>query len=222
MIYFMDGKTFIKDFVRKHSSLAKKAKYVIVSSTIRKIGKYEDSVINMNNALFPSNELIMDYADYKHNEEYADKYMEQLEDSKAFFATLIMYDIKLNKDKNKHNVIFLCGNKERKYFYFNLIQKYVEDEFGYHIVDYRKFIKKKKDYKFPKLRRTKDILATCKKIRKKKKAEQQSKLIQSENGRMKLLKEMTKKKLRKELKKRDLYINGMSKGDMIDMLKTIL
>ena len=50
-IYFMNGKTFLEEYIKENPRKVLKTQFVIVSSTIRKTGKYENQVINMNNLL---------------------------------------------------------------------------------------------------------------------------------------------------------------------------
>ena len=69
-IYFMHGKTFLKNYIHEDLDIVAKTQYIMVSSTLRKTGKYEKQVINANNAFYPSIRLILDYSDYKHNDEY--------------------------------------------------------------------------------------------------------------------------------------------------------
>ena len=60
-IFYMNGKTFIKDFVKNETpDSVLGSQYVLVSNHIRKQGKYEDQVITQLE-LLPNQRLILDY-----------------------------------------------------------------------------------------------------------------------------------------------------------------
>ena len=79
MIYIMDGKTFLKMYIKENPSKVLKTQFIIVSSNIKHTGKYKKQVLNCNGQLYPSQALIMDYEDYDHPE-YVNGYYEQLEE----------------------------------------------------------------------------------------------------------------------------------------------
>lgn len=213
-MYFMSGKTFLNQYINEDPKKVMKTQFVIVSSTIRKNGKYEDQVINGNNVLAPSQYLIADYDDYKHNTEYRREYFNQLDEGRAFLATIIKYVIEENM-----TVVLLCGQREKKYNYLNMIQEYVEQEFGFHIYDYKKYKDgKEKPVKIDQS----EVLYVCNRILKKAKKDKKKKMLSTEKGRKSYISEMKKKTMKKELKKRGLYVDDMSKSEMEDMLQTFL
>lgn len=212
----MNGKTFLTTYIKEDPKKVLKTQFVIVSSTIRKLGKkcWDKQIINANSNLYPSQQLIMEYDNYKHNKNYEAEYYNQLDNSKPLLATLIKYVI----DDN-YTVVFLCGKKESKYNYLNLIKKYVWNEFGFHIYDYKKFKEGKErivqvnNY---------DVGRKCDKILKKAAKQKKERMLSTESGRKQYFSSMSKKDLKKELKKRDLYYPDMSKSEMLDMLETFM
>lgn len=213
-MYFMNGKTFLNKYVEEDPRKVMRTQFIVVSSTIRKNRKYEKQVIIANNMFFPSQEMIMDYDDYKHNQVYKEEYIDQISKHAAFFATLIKYAI-----EEKQTIVFLCGEREKKYYYFPLIQQYVLDKFGYHIYDYKKY-KEGKEPIFEYDRA--EVLRICNKELEKARRKERKKKMQSDKGRKEIIKGMTKKEMIKELKNRCLYYDGMTKDEMKDMLTTFL
>ena len=201
-MYYMSGKTFLTQYIKEDPDKVWKTQFVVVSSTIKKSGKYEKKkrMINGNNILFPKEDLIVDYDNYKHNEEYRAKYTEQLDNNKAFFATIIKYVV------------------EKKYAYFDVLQDYLEDEFNFHIYNYKRY-KEGKEKVFPV--NTSLVLKKCDKIIRKAKKASRETAMSSSYTRMKFIQSLSKKELKKELKKRSLYSDGMTKEEMRDILDVL-
>lgn len=213
-MYYMNGDTFLKQYVNEDPKKVLDTQFVLISSTIRKNGKYGKQIINANNNLYPSMELIMDYDDYKHNENYREEYFLQLESNKPLFATLIKYVI-----EEGYTIVFLCGKREKKYNYLKMIQEFIKEEFHFHIYDYKKYKEgKEKIIKYE----PSEVLHICDKILKKAEKAKKKKMMSTEKGRKEIISSMTKKELKKELKSRDLYIDGMSRYEMEDMLNTFM
>lgn len=214
-MYFMDGKTFIDKYIEEDPDKVLRTQFVIISSRLRKSGgKYEKQIINANNLLYPHDRLIMDYDDYKHNQNYKEEYVNQINEHKAFFATLIKYVIEENS-----TIVFLCAKCEKKYNYLKLIQEYLDNKFQFHMYDYKKY---KEGKEKPVSIDRSSILIKVDKILKKAKKKEKEKMLSTESGRKKLFSNMSKKELKKELKKRGLYISNMDKEEMIDMLDTFI
>lgn len=215
-IFFMHGKTFLKEYIQEDPEKVLRTQFILVSSHIRKSNKYESQVIKAS-FLYPSTEIILEYDDeeYKTNQQYISDYFGEIQEHKSFFATLIKYALEEN-----YTIVFLCGYDERKYNFLKMIQMYVDEEFNYHIYDYKKF----KNGKEPvvKYDDINSILMHCNKILKNAKKERRQKLLSNKNTREKFIDEMSKKKMVDELKDRDLYYDGMSKSEMKDMLDTFL
>lgn len=214
-MYFMDGETFLKQYIKEDPRKVLRTQFVIVSSTIRKCGRYDNkNVINANNMLMPGDQLIIDYDDYKHDKNYRDAYFESLDEHKAFLSTLIKYAIEEN-----YTIVFLCGKREKKYNYLKLLQKYVDEIFEYHIYDYKKYKDGKESVREfnPSY-----VLHICDKEIKKTAKRRKENMLKNKDGRKKLFSSMSKKELKKELKKRDLYVPDLTKNEMIDMLDTFM
>jgi hypothetical protein len=217
MIYFMGGKTFLDKFVNEDPKKVLSTQYVIVSQSIRKTsGKFKHQMLVGNNALYPNMDLIMDYDDWSENESYQTAYLEVLREHEAFLATIIKFAL----EDAEGDIVFLCGEQERKYYYLELIRDYVEDRFKYHIVDYKKY-KKGKD-KLKKKFSPDDTLAICKKVIKKAKKTAKDAKMSTDTGRESIISEMSKKTMKKKLKKMSLYSEGMTKSEMADMLKVFM
>jgi hypothetical protein len=212
-MYFMTGKTFLNKYIKEDPSKVMRTQFVVVSSTIRKTGKYKKQVINANNILFPTQSMIIDYDDYKHNKNYQDEYFEMLHENKAFLATLIKYVIEEN-----YTVVFLCGKRESKYYYLQLIKKFMQDEFDFYMYDYKKF----KEGKEKIHTNSSYTLSMCNKILKKAAKEKKERALSTEKGRKELFHQMSKKEMKKELKERLLYYEGMSRAEMEDTLDAFM
>lgn len=198
MMYFMDGKTFLKKYIATTDpKKILKTQFVIVSSFIRKTpGTFEKQIINANNILYPSQRLIIDYSDYSNNDEYIKEYRKSLKEHKAFFATFIKYDL---EEKHTGDIVFLCSYTERKYYYLNIISEYVYDVFGYRIFNYNKIKGNKcKDIEY--------TLNKCNKILKKKSK-----------------KKISKKDIIKYFKEHKiLYNKKWKRKDLLKMYKNII
>lgn len=211
-MYFMDGKTFLTKYIDEDPKKVLRTQFVIVSSTIRKGPKYSSNVINANAMLFPRDELIMDYDDYKHNENYREEYLEMLKEHKAFFATLINYIIDSN-----YTIVFLCSHREKRYYYLNLIQEFLKKEFRFHMYDYKKYKDGKE--KVQKVDFT-EVRYLCDKALKKAKKQAKEKAFSgSDKGKENYIASLSKEELKRELKKRCLYEKGMTKKEMMEMLE---
>lgn len=212
-MYFMHGKTFLSKYIKEDPRTVAKTQFVVVSSTIRKNGKYDKQVINANNLLYPRQDLILDYDDYT-NPQYENSYIEALDECKAFIATLIKYAV-----EEDSTIVLLCGQREKKYRYFEILQQYVEDLFGFHIYNYKKY--KKGEEKVVKYS-PRDVLKICDKIIKKEKKRKVKRALSTEKGRKEYFKNMSKDEMKKKLKKMNMYYKGMSKEEMKDTLDVFL
>ena len=112
-------------------------------------------------------------------------------------------------------IVFLCGQREKKYRALNMLQEYMEMKFGFHMYDYKKY---KNGKEKPRVIDESYVLKKCNKIISKAEKDAKTKQLKTKEGRSK----MSKKDLKKELKKRGLYIKDMSKSEMLDMLDAFL
>ena len=102
------------------------------------------------------------------------------------------------------------------------LSEYIFMEFGYPVYEYKEY----SSGKYELISYNKDkVLKKCNKALKEAKEKRKERLLESENGRKALAKDyksMSKKKLKKILKDRNLYTENMSKSEMIDTLKIFM
>ena len=211
MMFWMNSKTFQDDFLsNERDKDILNAQYVLVSTRIRKgDGKYKN-IIAASTTLYPNNSALMKLTE----DDIRTEYFDQLDENRGLLATLILGSI-----EKKYNIIFLCTKNESKLKYLKYFSEYVFMEFDYPIYDYKKYSYNKigiieidKD----------EIIQKCKKILKQIKKERNEELESTKMGRMKLaneFKSLSKKEMKKELMKRDLYIDNMSKKEMVEMFE---
>lgn len=215
MMFYMTSKVFQDVFLTNETDKdILEAQYVLSTSKIRKRSmKKWPNIISAYNILFPDVHVCMANTD----EDVRSRYFEQLSENEGFLATLIKGSI-----KDELNIIFLTTHQERKLKYMKFLSEYVYIEFGYPVYEYSKYASGASPLlKYDK----KKVMKKCDFILKKAKEENLLNMVNSETGRMNIMDEykmMPKKKLIKILKKRDLYIDGMDKDDMLETLETFL
>jgi hypothetical protein len=206
----MTSTTFFKLFLRNEKDQdILNSQYVLDSLKIRSGGTFKN-VISATNTLFPSPEVLM--FDIK-DSSFKEYYYEQLEDNKAFLATIILGSL-----KEKFNIIFLCSKKEGKLKYHELISDYIYNNFGYPMYDYKDYVLNKYellDYD------PKEVEKLCKKCLKE--TEKSSYLNKIRDDYEEEIKDLKKKPkvMKKILKDHGYYWKGMSKDDMIEMLEMV-
>jgi len=214
-IFYMNGKTFIKDFVKNETpESVLGSQYVLVSNHIRKQGKYEDQVITQLE-LLPNQRLILDYEDYDEEYEYISGYKEQIErNAIGFLATIIKYAV-----EDGMTIIMLCSKTEWQYKFFPILKEFVEEKFEYPIYDYKKF-KNGKDgpYSFD----PDEVIKTCDEILKDLKESQRRKTLSNYQTRMAWIKSLKKKDLKKELKKIGYWDPCMDREEMEETLDLMI
>lgn len=213
MMFWMDSKVFQNVFLdnEKDQDILK-AQYVLISTRIRK-RESQENIITANAILFPDPMVCTALTDV----DFRDRYLTQCEKNKAFIATLIKGSI-----DEGYNIIFICTPKENKMKYLRYLSDYVYLEFGYPIYEYKLYSSGAlplRSYKKDK------ILKKCDKILNKAKSDNYQREILTEDGRKRIVKDfktMKKSDLKKNLKKRNLYQDGMSKKDMIEMMEVFM
>lgn len=214
MIYFMNSKTFFEDYLNNESDRdITKAYYVCVSTHIRRRDANIDNVVCLNKTLYP-NSNVLNRGTF---EEMRYEYHDQLsEEALVFFAELIKGSI-----EEGSNVIFLCTKKEWKLKYLKWLAEFIMLEFEYPVYNYKKYIKG-----CPLLEYDKDkVLKRVKKISEEAQYKLHNEQRKSKNGRKKILadyKSMSKKELKKICIREELYYDGMSKQEMLDILEAFL
>lgn len=213
-MFWMNSKTFQDDFLsNERDKDILNAQYVLVSTRIRKgDGKYKN-IIAASTTLYPNNSALMKLTE----DDIRSEYFEQLDENRGLLATLILGSI-----EKKYNIIFLCTKNESKLKYLKYLSEYVFMEFDYPIYDYKKYSYNK--IGIIEIDKNK-IIQKCNKILKQLKKERSKELESTKSGRMKLAQEfksLSKKEMKKELMKRDLYIDDMSKKEMVEMFELFI
>jgi len=147
------------------------------------------------------------------NDIFKDKYLDQLESNKAFFATLIKGSI-----EEKYNIVFLDTYREEKNMHFlEYLSEFIYIHFGYPCYDYKYYsLGISSLIKYNK----KEVLSICNKYLKE--AKDNHKMNESNNDKMRKYKKMKKKELIKILKKEGLYEVGMVKEEMLESIELFL
>lgn len=134
------------------------------------------------------------------------EYMKQLKSTRSLIATIIKAAV-----VHDYNIVFLCEEKEMKLKFMPWLSSYIEKEFKIPVYRYEEWITESAhEVKFDKMR----TYAICEKILSKDKI----KTAKRHNDTSSL----SKSELKKMLKKRDLYCEGMSKKEMKDILDDVL
>lgn len=213
MMFWMDSKVFQNVFlVNEKDQDILKAQYVLVSTRIRK-REHRDNIVTASSLLFPDANVCTAITD----SDFRERYLNQCHSNRPFIATLIKGSI-----EEKYNIIFLCTKKENKMKYLQYFSDYVFLEFGYPVYEYKLYA----NGALPLRSYNKEkVIKKCNKILKEAKDINYQKEILTDDGRKRIIKDfknMKKSDLRKNLEKRNLYQEGMSKKDMIDMIETFL
>lgn len=176
------------------------AQYVIVSNRIRHMSSGRKNIIQAG-VLFPDSNTVNSVT----NEEFERKYYEQLEDNITLIAILVKASL------NDTNIIFLCSKKEVKLgHYLKLLSRFIYNEFDIPMYSYKDFAQgliKEVSY---------DPLLVYKKCEKVIKVAKEKEVVEKIRRGSKLSKG-NKKRLKKILKKNDLYRKGMTNHEMVNI-----
>jgi hypothetical protein len=210
----MHSKTFFKEFLNNESDRdILKAQYVCISTRIRRRDANVENVICLNKNLYP-NSRAMDKGGF---DEMRDAYYEQLnEEAMPLIAELIRGSIEDN-----HNIILLCTKKEWKLKYMKWLAEFIMMEFEYPVYNYHKYIEGCPLFGYNKDK----VLKKVKAISEESKQKLHESYRKNKKGRKIILEEykaMSKKELKKLCIKEELYYEGMSKQEMLDMLEAFL
>lgn len=208
-IYYMNSKTFLKEFIKLDAKQVLNTQYVVISNSIKRNGDFKNVITG--NSLYPSGQLLCRLEEEDDREEFEEEYLEELSNNDPFFATLIKYAI-----EQKYTIVFLCSKfEDKKLGYLDIIAKYVKKRFGYPIYKYDVVKKDKKKIEYNKEK----TLKKCNKVLNDAKEAQLMRKMRTVQGRREILAEMTKDDMKKELKRRGLYYKNMTKHEMKDTLK---
>ena len=218
MIYYMNGKTFIKDYcTNEDPSRVLEAQYVLASNTIMKKGS-NDSIWNAANVIMPSQNIVLDYnaKDYKENPAYRQAYEEQLDLNGIPIAESI---VTVALDDLDRDVIILCGYHEWGYRHLHYFSKWLKKLTGMPSYNYKK---KEKVEKLSK-DEVKKIREKCEKIVHDHQSKELEDIMKNKNTRGKFLKSFSKKDLKKILKKAGIKsTDGLSKDEMIEIYEAFI
>lgn len=211
MIYTMNTKTFIKIFSHEDPKQIEKAQYVVISKRIRKTTE-EPNVIFCPK-LVPSDMLLADYRTEFVEGYFEDEYKKYLDKNKLTLAIIIKGVI-----EEKYTVVFLSTLNEWKVGYMQIISKYISEEFGYPIINYKKYKLKKQLPISVKNLDERAVLDRCNEIIKEEENKKRNKLLKTKDGRLELVKSMSTEEMKKQLKKMNLYSNGLDRHTMKELL----
>ena len=214
MIYYMHSETFFKEFLNNESDRdILKAQYVCVSTHIRRRDTTVENVICVNTILYP-NSNVLNRGTF---DDMREAYHDQLrDDALTFIAELIRGSIEDNL-----NIILICTKKEWKLKYLKWLAEFIMIEFDYPVYNYRKYIDGCPLFEYDKDLVLKSVKSITDQAKKKLFNEQRK----SKNGRKQILhdyKEMSKKELKQICIEEELYYDGMSKQEMLDILEAFL
>lgn len=209
----MNSKVFFNEFLKYETdSDILKTQYVVVSTRIRKTSNDNqyNNILIATNYLFPDNIGIDD-------EHFEENYYNQLECNKPLLATLVLGVIEKN-----YNIVFLCTKAEDKLHYLKYLERFILNEFDFPVYNYHKLRNNKIsliDYN------KKYVVNLCNEILKNASNDQirihgiTKKQIKAN---VREFKNLGKKKMKKELIKRNLYTDGMSRKEMLEVYELFI
>ena len=203
MIYFLDTKTLVETFTKEHTRKEiLDTEFVVVSTRIQ--SKKEKNVFNSE--LYQEKLIFsLDGDDSNRDYEIVKRGLMDNERVVKFLIKLMTFVL-----VEKRTVVLLCSPNEMKTGYLRLVAKVIENTFSYPVIDYKK--EREKTFYYDPVVVAKKIKAIEKYLL--------AHLLEDESNRKEAVKLMTKKEMKKELKKLDLYHKDMTKSDMKDMLQT--
>lgn len=211
MLFYMHSKTFFDLFIENEKIKdILDTQYVLVSSRIRLNNREDtDNAITAINTLYPNTKVLNQATVY----DMRDAYFEQLNSNKPLLASIALMSL-----RDKKNIIFLCSKREMRQEYMNWLVLWFKEVLNIDVYDYRMFVADMLIIKSP----DKTTIDKCEKIVKKKKLKNRRDLKRTARGKEELrrnIKTMSKKEMINELKGYGLYIEGMQKYEMIEMLE---
>jgi hypothetical protein len=210
----MHSKTFFNEFLNNESDRdILKAQYLCISTHIRKRNAQVENAICLTNKLYPGSRVL----DKGSFDEMRDVYFDQLnEEALPLIAELVRGSI-----EDDLNVILLCTKKEWKLKYLKWLAEFIMSEFEYPVYNYCKYIQGCPLFEYNKKKCLKKATSISEEAKQKLFDIQRK----NSNGRKMILKEyksMSKKELKALCIKEELYYEGMSKDEMLDMLEAFL
>lgn len=211
-MWFMNSKTFLDVFIREEDPRrVLTTQYVLISSRIKKTGE-NSNVISLHK-LFPDSMILADYRaddpDY-----FKEEYKKQLRENMVTLAALVQTAV----ENITMPIVFLCTKKESKIGYLKILAEVIYEEFGYLVVDYIRYKKKKK----PKASQVPDSLEEvkqrCEEVLIEESEKKKKELLSTPEGRRRYVKDMDKDELVKELRRYHFCVKNLRKSDMRELL----
>lgn len=214
MLFVMHSEMFFDYFLNNEDyDIIKDAQFIVVSNSIRKRRSNEDNIICLNHIIYPNSD-VLSMGTFKDMQE---AYEEQLKtEALPFLSTVIKGVIKKN-----YNVFFLCSKKEWKLKYLKWLEEFIDEFFGFPVVNYLDYICDnyyKSYFKYDK----KIVLTRCNQIIDYQNERDFNEALETSIGKNHLLKKyknMSKKELRKECTRRGCsFMPDASKSDLLTVL----
>lgn len=208
MIFTIDSKTFIDIFLQlEDDDVILDSQYVIISNYLS-VKNVQNNIVNYI-TLYPGPEVLGTIDKETQNSRYYD----YLKERESLLATMVTYSI-----KEDVNIIMICNDKEYKIGYLTYIANFIYEVFGYPVYDYIEYISGCKLINYDKEK----VLKRCKKITKKCNKKALKNKLSSSYGKERYIQSLSKKDMKKILKKKGLYRDDMTKEDMKDVLENSL
>lgn len=210
MIYTMNTKTFMKVFSKEDPKKIEKTQFVIISKRIRK--NYDEKSVILCRDLFPPDILLADYRIGLDPDFFEKEYKKYLDKHKLTLAVIIKGVI-----EERIPVIFLCTYKEWGLKYMKVLSKYVKEEFGYPLVDYKKY-KLKKEVPTMRELNLEACIERCNEVIESETKRKHKELMKTPSGRKELVVNMSTEEMKKTLKKMNIYSAGLDRHTMKELL----
>ena len=209
-MWTMHTKTFDTMFAKvEQPKKVLRAQYIVVSTRIRKSGT-DGNVITVSK-LFPNPVMLSDYRMDIDSSFFRREYEKQLDNQKHILAVLVATALDIGEP-----LIFICTPKEWKLGFLKIMAEYIEREFHYPVINYKKYKKHPWAVDPPDINL---VFSTCESvIRKKQKAVRKEKM-KTKKGRQELVDEMSKDEMSAELKRMNLYHKDLTKSEMRELLE---
>lgn len=214
MILMMTSKTFTESFViNEPEDTVLEAIYLIASDRIRFSKKYDEQCMKAPFKPGTSSlmELTKDGLDSKKmNPEFVDAYRKQLSSECDGFIAAMLMSAQTNKDKNI--IILTTHIEEKSLMFLEILQRWIFEKFEVAIPIYKKSDRLSDFVDFKIKHSSMNIIR--KTIKRDKKVQSDKLKNGTDSDRIKYYSDLSKKELKKKLKKAGIYEPG-SKVDMV-------
>lgn len=190
--------------------------FAIVSAKVRNGGRVSN--VAKINELYPTPEIVESYAEYKDKKVLERMYFDMLKpdkDDNSKWQDNIIYKTFLNPLLSHHNIVIVCDEIENDYI--DVLCKYLKKYFSVEVIDLNELFTK--GHVGPLYIDIDEIHDKAVDIRLNSLRQENEQLASTSDGRMKLLRNMTKKQKIKKLKELGISI---SKEDMKDIDKILI